>query len=547
MEAHNSSGVRKEIVLIKFTWCAAGYTNDLGLAVAYEYEPLRDVKTLVSNAWSTNPISTFAYTYDAIGRRTQRIDDSSITNLFGYNLRSELVSAEMGTNTYAYACDPIGNRSSASENGTTTTYAANSLNQYTALNPASTNPTPFTYDPDGNMTQYGDLAFFWDAENRLLGVASNGIALVTNRYDFMSRRIEKATSTATNTFLYDGWNLLRETTSSTSAFTTNHYVWGLDLSCTLHDAGGVGGLLMQHHSDYTSPCFSCCDANGNITDLLDEDGSPVARYEYDTFGNTTVQSGNREPDNSFRFSTKPCDEETGLCYYGYRFYHLRLGRWVKRDPYGESGGNNLVGFANNDAINGIDIFGLQCCCKCLSAAISSWNWVIESPSNVEEAKLWSFLGYISHRVGLNIHYDFETQGEQGCTFVQREYGNLTLQRNSGGRTIIKRQEFDGHVNEISGSMVDESGASFAQAQLLDAINAEIFRMVTGSNPEANRDYHPPDRPLQLESGVYELKYHLDITIECHGSDGSHASATRLVESSKQFTVSDVFVDWVSPE
>ena len=36
----------------------AGYTNDLGLAVAYEYEPLRDVKTLVSNAWGTNVVST---------------------------------------------------------------------------------------------------------------------------------------------------------------------------------------------------------------------------------------------------------------------------------------------------------------------------------------------------------------------------------------------------------------------------------------------------------------------------------------------------------
>ncbi len=51
----------------------SGYTNDLGLSVAYAYEPHRDHKTLVSNAWSTwstNVISTFAYTYDALGRRT---------------------------------------------------------------------------------------------------------------------------------------------------------------------------------------------------------------------------------------------------------------------------------------------------------------------------------------------------------------------------------------------------------------------------------------------------------------------------------------------
>mgnify|MGYP007069902077 CR=1 FL=1 len=97
----------------------------------------------------SNSIGTFAYTYDALGRRIQRIDDGTTTNLFGYNLRSELVSAEMGTNTDAYAYDPIGNRTETVENGLTTTYAANVLNQYTALNPASPNPTPFTYRHSG--------------------------------------------------------------------------------------------------------------------------------------------------------------------------------------------------------------------------------------------------------------------------------------------------------------------------------------------------------------------------------------------------------------
>ena len=83
----------------------------------------------------SDSIGTFAYTYDSLGRRTQRIDDSSITNLFGYNLRSELVSAEMGTNTYSYAYDPIGNRVNATEYDESgaplvAEYAANELNQY---------------------------------------------------------------------------------------------------------------------------------------------------------------------------------------------------------------------------------------------------------------------------------------------------------------------------------------------------------------------------------------------------------------------------------
>ncbi|MBP5788425.1 MAG: hypothetical protein J6Y19_11500 [Kiritimatiellae bacterium] len=41
------------------TTLLTGYTNDLGLAVAYAYEPHRDLKTLVSNSWGTNVVSTF--------------------------------------------------------------------------------------------------------------------------------------------------------------------------------------------------------------------------------------------------------------------------------------------------------------------------------------------------------------------------------------------------------------------------------------------------------------------------------------------------------
>ena len=373
----------------------SGYTNDLGLAVAYEYEPHRDVKTIVSNAWGTNTISTFAYDYDAIGRRTRRIDDGTTTNLFGYNLRSELVSAEMGTNTYSYAYDPIGNRTSASENGTTTTYAANSLNQYTALNPASTNPTPFTYDPDGNMTSDGTWSYTWDAENRLIEVqplvTNLDSTLVQYMYDAQSRRIARR-EFAWMAFLhddpawryvqgrayrYDDWNLLQELKPATTPRTpptyipqtdlsltgvtglvAAAYVWGLDLSGTLHDAGGVGGLLMQRHSDANSPWFSFCDANGNITDLLDEDGALSAHYDYDADGNTCAQSGDSANDNSVRFSTKFFDDVTSLYYFGYRFFCLEMKRWCNRDPLEERGGLNLYVASNNNPISLNDLFGL---------------------------------------------------------------------------------------------------------------------------------------------------------------------------------------------
>ena len=386
----------------------SGYTNDLGLAVAYEYEPLRDVKTLVSNAWFTNVISTFAYTYDALGRRTQRIDDGTVTNLFGYNVRSELVSAEMGTNTYSYAYDPIGNRTSSSENGVTNLYAANELNQYTALNPASSNPTPFTYDPDGNMTSDGTWSYTWDAENRLIEV----LPLVTNfdstliqyMYDAQSRRIARR-EFAWNDYLgettwyyvqgrafrYDDWNLLQEQKpailprtphpyiSHTDLALTGidgpvaaEYVWGLDLSVTLHGVGGIGGLIMQRHGSTNAFCFH--DIHGNVTELTDEEATSIAHYMYDAFGGTSVQTCAQVGNTPFRFSSKYLDWSIGFYYYGYRFYSQMWGRWLSRDIISELGGVNLYQFVYNSPLSWFDSLG---------ASPSGGEWYNQRPYNNE--------------------------------------------------------------------------------------------------------------------------------------------------------------------
>jgi RHS repeat-associated protein len=62
---------------------------------------------------------------------------------------------------------------------------------------------------------------------------------------------------------------------------------------------------------------------------------------------------------AFAFSTKYEDTETGLLYYGYRYYGPEMGRWISRDPISERGGINMYGVASNDIINRVDILGLQ--------------------------------------------------------------------------------------------------------------------------------------------------------------------------------------------
>jgi RHS repeat-associated protein len=335
----------------------SGYTAG-DLTVSRSYEPNRNLITDIENSVRvglvSNPISSFAYQNDTIGRRTKRIDNASVTNAFGYNIRSEVIEALMGTNTYGYAYDPIGNREQASLNTVTNFYAANALNQYTNISNGSVIEP--TYDADGNMLTYNGWTFTWNGENRLIA-ASNTTTLISNAYDYMGRRITKTTknqaqgTTNQTQFVYDGWAMIREQSTTT----TNSYVYGLDLSGSMQGAGTIGGILTADLNG--TNVFYFYDANGNVTDLVDTNGTIVAHYEYDAFGNTTVKTGTLADANPFRFSTKYLDEEPNLYYYGARSYNPELGRWPSRDPIGERGGVNVYAFVANEPIAAIDPLG----------------------------------------------------------------------------------------------------------------------------------------------------------------------------------------------
>ena len=95
------------------------------------------------------------------------------------------------------------------------------------------------------------------------------------------------------------------------------------------------------------------------------------RYGYDGFGRelpgNTPQGGalfTIGPPvtlsvNAFRFSTKQIDLETGLSYYGYRYYDANSGRWINRDPLQEQGGLNVYAYVANAVIRLFDKLGLD--------------------------------------------------------------------------------------------------------------------------------------------------------------------------------------------
>jgi RHS repeat-associated protein len=207
------------------------------------------------------------------------------------------------------------------------------------------------------------------ANSDLLATLTGPVHTVTTtyQYDAQSRRIAKIAGTTTTSaaviYLYDAWNNIVEYTRSTGptpTFTLHKTrLWGQDLSGSMQGAGGVGGLLLiTVHSALITSHYPTYDGNGNVSEYLTTTGSVAAHYEYDPFGNTVV---NTDTANFFtyKFSTKPADSETGLYYYGYRYYDPMTGRWPSRDPIEEEGGVSIYGFVFNNPLFSVDVLGMQ--------------------------------------------------------------------------------------------------------------------------------------------------------------------------------------------
>ena len=212
-------------------------------------------------------------------------------------------------------------------------------------------------------------------------------------------------------YLYDGWNVLMISNldPANGAHLARKWscVWRPDVGSRLYArgswqaAGGVGGLawlqtgLAQTATMYTYQSVSgnaevhipMMDHMGNVRHYYQikatgsagpspatVTGQVTANLDYDAFGREVRATGTKTPasgqppglapgepwvDNlPFHFSTKFTDRESGLNYYGYRFYDPVDGRWLNRDPIGEQGGVNIYSLGHNDAISHYDYLGL---------------------------------------------------------------------------------------------------------------------------------------------------------------------------------------------
>jgi len=352
---------------------------------------------------------SFSYTYDAMGNRTTETANGEtrgydVNNLNQYTRRDTGATipasgiATTGSNTpvtidgtpltkedwkNSYFFKAIPKKDTEHGGPQTLRFEATTGGQtYTSTRHLLVRPQsePFTYDADGNLLADGLWDYRYNAADQLSEATSKfpdqtgKKVLIRFTYDYMGRRAAKTAYDADTgalrsktIFVYQGWALIAEysadSTSSSSSplILKRSFTWGPDLTGGA-DAGGIGGLLaiQDYRNMYEGIYNPTFDGNGNVTALIHaQTGTLAAAYEYDAYGNTVRTSGAYAMENPIRFSSKYQDAETGLLYYGFRYYSPSMGRFINRDPLKEAGGLNIYAMTSNNPIGKWDYLGMD--------------------------------------------------------------------------------------------------------------------------------------------------------------------------------------------
>ncbi|MCE9635712.1 MAG: RHS repeat-associated core domain-containing protein [Planctomycetes bacterium] len=305
------------------------------------------------------------YSYDKANRLTKVLRDVNdpVAELATPNSETYVNKLEYDMddvfNLTAYKVTPYGGST------TTTSYTTDAMNQYTAIGGQSP-----TYTDAGSLKDDGTLLYKYDAHQHLIEVRlkSSNALVAEYAYDALGRgrRITKVVGSDTTRYVYAGQQSIEEWDGTGSgASLRRSFVFGerIDQIVAMEapdqadvdsDSNTTEVLRFSFHTQLI----------GSVTQVTGPAGSVVESYEYDPYGKPTMKDIGGSTisasaiGNSYLFTARQLDEETGLYYFRARHYSPELRRFIQRDPLEYVDGPNAVSYVLSNPSRACDPSGL---------------------------------------------------------------------------------------------------------------------------------------------------------------------------------------------
>lgn len=305
----------------------SSWTSSNGVVNTLSYDT--DGRLTGINAGS---VQSLGFSYDLADRIVGITNgiDNSVSQNFGYDDESRLVSVYSGADIESYQYDLNGNRISQVVNGASTPEMVSTIsNQLTSFGAQS-----YGYDTKGNTTTVAGVAtYHYDAFNRM--DSAGGMAYYVNPE---GQRLRKSGAAGTSYFAPDRNGAMLAEYSNGSWI---DYVW---LNGRL--IGRVaGGQRYAIHDDQTGRPEAVTDGSQNI----------VWRAQNFAFTQNVTNAGITL---NLGFPGQYYDVETSAWNNGFRDYNSGLGRYVESDPIGLGGGANTYAYVGGNPTTNFDPLGL---------------------------------------------------------------------------------------------------------------------------------------------------------------------------------------------
>jgi len=189
-------------------------------------------------------------------------------------------------------------------------------------------------------------------------------------YDGMNRRTFRTTTATSEGLRYstwDGWRMAEEYEDDGTSFLARKvYFDGIGIDGHLGYARSPDGMTWTRYSLVQ-------DSLGHVMAVYKVgEATAIEKYEYDPYGNRTIYVRNAQGQydlalattvsNTYGFTGRRHDPETGFIYYRLRYYSPAMGRFITQDPIGNWGdaGNwgNAQAYAESAPATAGDPFGL---------------------------------------------------------------------------------------------------------------------------------------------------------------------------------------------